>query len=51
MQKFIPREKMSKRDRNLLDKQKRITWGFTPTDRVVNSAKIYNRQKFKNYCD
>lgn len=49
MQKFTPREKMSKRNRNLLDKKKRTTWDFAPVSRVVPSAKLYNRSKNKYF--
>lgn len=46
--KFIPREKLSKKKRKELDAQKRNSWGeIKPVTRRVESRKDYNRQREK----
>ena len=45
MSNFIPMEKMNKRQRAALNKQRRQTWDFKPITRVKPSAKVYNRKK------
>lgn len=46
--KFIPREKLSKKKRRELDNQKRNSWGeIKPVTRRVESRKDYNRQRGK----
>lgn len=45
MEKFISREKLSKKARKELDKQKRTTWGFSPATKKVENKKLYNRKK------
>ena len=45
MQKFIPREKLSKKARKELDRSRREAWDFSPVTRRVESKKIYNRKK------
>ncbi len=46
--KFIPREKLSKKKRKELDNQKRGSWGeIKPVTRRVESRKDYNRQREK----
>ena len=47
---FIPREKMSKKARKLLDGQKRSAWGLSPVTRRVESKKKYTR-KGKSHAD
>ena len=44
MDRFIPRKKMSKKARKLLDRQRRATWTFSPTTRKVESKKRYSRK-------
>lgn len=44
MDRFIPREKLSKKARNALDRQRRTTWSFSPTTRKVESKKRYSRK-------
>lgn len=39
MDKFIPREKLSKKARRELDKQSRVLWENSPVTRVVESKK------------
>ena len=46
--KFIPKEKLSKKKRKELDAQKRNSWGeIKPVTRRVESRKDYNRQREK----
>lgn len=46
--KFIPREKLSKKKRRELDAQKRNSWSeIKPVMRLVESKKGYNRQREK----
>ena len=45
MDRFISKEKMSKKARRQLDRQRRATWSFSPITRRVESKKIYNRKK------
>ncbi len=42
---FIPREKLSRKARKLLDSQKRATWAFSPVTKKVESKKAYNRKR------
>lgn len=46
--KFIPKEKLSKKKRKELDAQKRNSWGkIKSVTRLVESKKGYNRQREK----
>ncbi len=46
MNRFLPREKMSKREKRTLDNAKRQTWeGMNPVTRTSENKKIYNRKK------
>jgi hypothetical protein len=46
MKPFLPREKMSKREKRALDVSKRATWGeVNPVTRRAESKKTYNRKK------
>lgn len=45
MEKFIPFEKLSKKQRRERDKKRRVTWGFSPVTRNAQNPKAYNRQK------
>ena len=47
--KVISQSKMSKRARSELNKQKRVTWNFSPVTRVKPSKKIYNRKRGESY--
>ena len=42
---FIPKEKLSKKARKDLDRQKRVTWDFNPVTKTVESKKIYSRKR------
>lgn len=48
MEKFIPYEKLSKKERRRLDQAKRQTWGgINPVSRKPENSRAYNRQKVK----
>jgi hypothetical protein len=42
---FVPKEKLSKKARKELDRQRRKTWDFSPVTRTVDSKKRYSRKK------
>lgn len=44
MQTLISKSKLSKKARKELDKQKRVTWNFSPVSRVKPSKKVYSRR-------
>lgn len=44
---MISKSKMSKKARRELDKQKRVTWDFSPVSRVKKSKKVYNRKRLR----
>ena len=46
MPRFVPYEKLSKRDKKALDKVRRATWGLiSPVTRRPDNPKAYNRRK------
>ena len=46
MKAFVPYEKLSKKQKREIDREKRATWnGVVPVTRKIESAKIYNRKK------
>ena len=45
MARFIPRDKMSKKAQKELDRQRRVTWKFSPVTKTVESKKLYSRKK------
>lgn len=45
MTRFIPKEKLSKKARQELNRAGRRTWAFNPVSRKVKSKKIYNRKR------
>ena len=50
--KFVSRDKMSKKDRKELDSQKRNTWGNTnPVTKVQPNKKAYDRKRDKKVID
>ena len=50
MEKFIPYEKLSKKEKRKLDLAKRQTWGaFDPVTRKPQNSKAYNRNKSRNW--
>lgn len=44
LKRFIPREKLSKKARGLVDREKRASWGLSPVTRRVESKKKYSRK-------
>ena len=42
---FIPKDKLSKKAQKELNRQRRVTWDFSPVTRTVDSRKLYNRKK------
>lgn len=52
MAKFIPRDKLSRKAQKELDRRRRVTWGFSPVTKTVESKKIYSRKrKARNHED
>ena len=50
MEKFIPYEKLSKKEKRKIDLAKRQTWGeLNPVTRKPVSSKAYNRRKSQNW--
>ena len=45
---FVSEEKMSKKARAELNRQRRVTWEFSPVSRVKPSKKGYDRRAFKS---
>jgi hypothetical protein len=52
MEKFIPKEKLSKKARSEQNKARRGTWGvLNPITRRAENKKAYNRQKVQRESD
>ena len=50
MEKFIPYEKLSKKEKHKLNQAKRQTWGeLNPVTRKPVSSKAYNRRKSQDW--
>ena len=50
MDKFIPYEKLSKKEKRKIDLAKRQTWGeLNPVTRKPESSKAYNRRRTKDW--
>lgn len=50
MDKFIPYEKLSKKEKRKIDQARRQTWGnLSPVTRKPESSKAYNRKKAQNW--
>lgn len=50
MEKFIPYEKLSRKEKRKLDSAKRGTWGsINPVTRTPQNSKAYNRNKARNW--
>ena len=50
MEKFIPYEKLSKKEKRKIDKARRQTWGdLNPVTRKPENSKAYNRNKSRNW--
>jgi len=52
MEKFVPFEKLSKKQQRELNNQKRRTWGeISPVTRRPENPKAYNRKKARKWSD
>ncbi len=51
MARFVPKDKLSKKARKELNRQKRVTWEFSPVTKTVESKKVYSRKKKAQYRD
>lgn len=50
MEKFIPYEKLSKKEKRKLDQQKRQSWGaISPVTRKPENSRAYNRKKLQRW--
>ena len=50
MERFIPYEKLSKKEKRKIDAAKRQTWGeLNPVTRSPENSKAYNRNKARNW--
>ena len=50
MEKFIPYEKLSKKEKRKIDQARRQTWGeLSPVTRKPENSKAYNRNKSRNW--
>ena len=50
MEKFIPYEKLSKKEKRKIDQARRQTWGeLNPVTRKPENSKAYNRRKSQNW--
>ena len=50
MEKYIPYEKLSKKEKRKLDSAKRGTWGdLSPVTRKPENSRAYNRKKMQNW--
>lgn len=50
MEKFIPYKKLSKKEKQKLDRAKRQTWGeLNPVTRKPPNSKAYNRSKTRDW--
>jgi hypothetical protein len=45
MARFIPKKKLSKKAQKELNRQRRVTWEFSPVTKTVESRKLYNRKR------
>jgi hypothetical protein len=50
MEKFVPYEKLSKKEKRKVDAMRRSTWGqLNPVTRKPESSKAYNRNKARSW--
>ena len=48
---MVPKDKLSKKARRELDRQKRETWSMNPVTRVKESGKKYSRKWDRMDCE
>jgi len=52
MNKFVPYEKLSKKQKKEIDKLRRNTWGeMSPVTRKAEKSTVYNRKKHRRWMD
>ena len=50
MEKFIPYEKLSKKEKRKIDQARRQTWGeLNPVTRKPENSKVYNRNRTRDW--
>ena len=50
MEKFIPYEKLSKKEKRKIDQMRRGNWGdVNPVSRKIESKKVYNRKRAQDW--
>ena len=47
MERVIPFDKMSKKEKKAYNKKRRVVWEFSPVTRKKESAKAYSRKKMR----
>ena len=45
MAKYVSKDKLSKKAQKELNRQRRVTWDFSPVTKTVDSKKLYNRKR------
>ncbi len=45
MARFVPKDKLSKKAQKAMNRQRRVTWNFSPVTKTVDSKKLYNRKR------
>ena len=45
MARFVPKDKLSKKAQKELNRQRRVTWDFSPVTKTVDSKKLYNLKR------
>ena len=45
MARFVPKDKLSKKAQKELNRQRRVTWDFSPVTKPVDSKKLYSRKR------
>ena len=51
MEKYVPYEKLSKKKRRALNRQRREIWSISPVTRKPDHPKAYNRRKARKQID
>lgn len=51
MKKFVPKDKLSKKARKILNQKQRKTWAINPVTRKPANPKAYNRKKAQHWKD
>ena len=45
MARFVPKDKLSKKAQKELNRQRRVTWDFSPVTKTIDSEKLYSRKR------